>query len=240
MALLSKEKFFTVLEKVKPQKFKTIGIAVSYMNSLGLMPSFEDCKIVSRTKQNFILVGYKNNNTSQVTWVLGFRTSESQEPILQPDTLANTNYKSAHYLTFANVGPLHRQIKQTKQWLADFMGYDTVDNKRLSEYSQLLQAFDADLKGMSWNSDNAITLLLDTQSIYAGIRRKLMQEVFENNFSDPSRAIRLLIEGVELQYLIELWDLPDTWIQETNKPAVKFIVTDPVAKVFLNMFGVAE
>ena len=240
MAILNKEKFFIVLEKMKPQKFKTVGIAVSYMNSVGLMPPLEECEMVSQTKRNYLLIGYRSKETSVVSWVLGFRTSESQPPTVKSDNLADINYKSVHYLTFANVGPLHKQVKQTKRWLADFMGYDTVDNKRLSEYGHLLRALDADFRGMSWNSDNAITLLLDTESIYAGIRRNLMRNVFDNNFSDPSRAMKLLIEGVELEYLIELWDLPDAWIQETNKPAVRFIVTDPVAKVFLNMFGVAE
>lgn len=216
---------------------QTVGSAIKLLNGIGLCPPIEECIIQITEHSAQLLVGYKDKITQKETWI--FATGPvrlSKRSNTKAVDFKNARYKTYRYLAYSMPQvPLQNQVNYIKAKLADFMGYD-VDNRILMEHSRILPAFDVDLSKSAWVEEDALSVL-QKGTPYSEARHGVLQNIFANNFNDPHRAAQLLIDGIDINYIKELWDLPNSWIKESDKGAIPLLVLNPSQLLFNSMFN---
>lgn len=147
-------------------------------------------------------------------WLVRTQLSPYNNVVIRNETFQLAKTKSFSFLNLDSKKSLVEQINLVRLALDNFMGYKvpydgflkfvTIQKELLIDYPN------------SWHQNSAITFI-DSTSRYASTRRNLLADVLKSD-KEPHRATSLLVQGVPLQLVEDLWDLPDSWVLKTNEP----------------------
>lgn len=211
----------------------TVEKAIAYLHGQELCPPFEDCIFEYKNSNGNLLVGFTNPSTNKNTWIFSIEPISYNSEFIRD--LSKVKYSKIHYLYAGNTGTLKKQVQRVKVLLSTFMGY-VVDNRILLTYGIVLDSFNADISASAWSNDNALNML-EVGGVYSDARKTILGHLFDNNFNDSSRAVKFLIAGIHIEYIKELWSLPDSWVIESDKDSKPLLVSNPMDSLFNTMFG---